>query len=202
MSSSALVSTGSKRRKAASGTVRPERRIADSSRRSPYVSGGPQCTWKRPFVSTPPMSMHSIGQACAHWKHVSHFSVPYSSYRSWRRPRNLGATSALTSGYLIVALGWKNRFRVRPMPRTMPMPGTRLIGSPCDLLHDDDRRRGDEQVEQGRRQEPLPREAHQLVDADAGQRAAHPDEHEHEQERLDHEPHQAGDPVELDVGDP
>ena len=33
----------------------------------------------RPFVSMPPMSMHSIGQAWAHWKHVSHFSVPYSS---------------------------------------------------------------------------------------------------------------------------
>src|SRR3954447_16328302 len=200
MSSSALVSTGSKRRKAASWTVRPERRIADSSRRSPYVSGGPQCTWNRPFVSTPPMSMHSIGQACAHWKHVSHFSVPYSSYRSWRRPRNFGATSALTSGYLIVALGWKNRRSVRPMPRTMPMPGTRLIGSPeLQLLDDDDRRRGDEQVEERRGQEPLPREAHQLVDPDAGERAAHPHEDEHEDERLDHEPGEARDPVELDV---
>ena len=69
----------SKRVKAGSATGRPERRSADSSRRSPYVSGAPQWTWKRPLVSTPPMSMHSIGQAWAHWKQVSHLSVPYSS---------------------------------------------------------------------------------------------------------------------------
>ena len=69
----------SKWAKAASGTGRPERRSADSSRRSPYGSGGPQWTWKRLFVSTPPMSMHSIGQAWAHWKQVSHLSAPYSS---------------------------------------------------------------------------------------------------------------------------
>src|SRR6476620_12503016 len=119
----------------------------------------------------PPMSMHSIGHACAHWKQVSHLGVPYSSYSSWRRPRNLGATSAVTSGYRMVALGAKNRRRVRPMPRTMPMPGTRLIGSPgCQLLDDDDRRRGDEQVQERRRQEPLPREVHELVDPDPGQR--------------------------------
>ena len=62
-----------------SGTVRPERRSANSSRRSAYCSAGPQWTQKRSRVSVPPMSMHSIGHACAHWKHVSHFSVPYSS---------------------------------------------------------------------------------------------------------------------------
>ena len=64
---------------AASATGRPARRIADSSRRSSYVSEAPQWTWKRPLVSMPPMSMHSIGQAWAHWKQVSHLSVPYSS---------------------------------------------------------------------------------------------------------------------------
>src|SRR5712671_4964203 len=72
-------------------------------------AGPPQWTWKRPFVSMPPMSMHSIGQACAHWKQVSHFSAPYSSYRSCRRPRNLCGMSGLTSGYLIVAFGSKKR---------------------------------------------------------------------------------------------
>ncbi len=76
------------------------------------------------------MSMHSIGHACAHWKHVSHLSVPYSSYSSWRRPRNLGATSAGCSGQRTVALGAKNRFRVKVIPRTMPMPGTVLTARP------------------------------------------------------------------------
>src|SRR4051794_12638019 len=202
ISSSADVSTGSNRRNAASATGRPDRRIADSSRRSPYVSGGPQWTWKRPLVSTPPMSMHSIGHACAHWKHVSHLSVPHSSYSSWSRPRYLGATSAGCSGYMIVALGAKNLRRVTPMPRTMPMPGTRLIARSLPSqrgLEHDDRRRGDEQVEQGCGQEPFPREAHEVVDAHARQHAAHPHEEEHEQERLDHEPHQAGKPIPADV---
>ena len=34
---------------------------------------------KPALVSMPPMSMHSIGHAWAHWKQVSHFSVPHSS---------------------------------------------------------------------------------------------------------------------------
>src|SRR3954463_13145885 len=175
---------GSKRANAASGTVRPERRIADSSRRSPYVSGGPQWTWKRPLVSTPPMSMHSIGHACAHWKHVSHLSVPHSSYSSWSRPRYFGATSAGCSGYMIVALGAKNFRSVTVMPRTMPMPGTRLIGPSSRRrgLEHHDGRGGDEQVEERGRQEPFPCEAHQVVDAHARQRAAHPHEEVDEQE--------------------
>ncbi len=78
----------------------------------------------------PPMSMHSIGQAWAHWKQVSHLSVPYSSYSSWRRPRNLGATSAGCSGQRTVALGAKNRLSVNPMPRTRPMPGIVLTRAP------------------------------------------------------------------------
>ena len=78
----------------------------------------------------PPMSMHSMGQAWAHWKQVSHLSVPYSSYRSWRRPRNLGATSAGCSGQRTVALGAKKRLSVNPMPRTRPMPGTVLTRAP------------------------------------------------------------------------
>src|SRR5512132_2505672 len=123
------------------------------------------------------MSMHSMGQAWAHWKHVSHLRVPYSSYSSWRRPRNLGATSACCSGHMIVALGEKNRRRVRPMPRTRPMPGMAVIGcSLDDALDHDDRRRGHEQVEERGGQEPLPREAHQVVDPDPGEGAPHPDE--------------------------
>src|SRR3990172_2026395 len=192
----------SKRVKAWSATGRPGRRTADSSRRSPYVSGGPQWTWNRPLVSMPPMSMHSIGQAWAHWKQVSHLRVPYSSYSSWRRPRNLGATSACTSGHWIVALGAKKRRSVRPMPRTMPMPGIVLICSPglVQRFDDEDRGRGHEQVEQRCGQQPLPREPHQLVDAHPREGAPHPDEDEHEDERLDHEPGQAGEPVEPEIG--
>src|SRR5919109_2829223 len=145
----------------------------------------------------PPMSMHSIGQAWAHWKHVSHLSVPHSSYRSWSRPRNLLATSACCSGYMIVAFGSKNRRSVRAMPLTMPSPGTmKLIGS---ASQHDDRRGGHEQVEQGRRQQPLPGEAHELIDAHARQRPAHPNEGEHEGVRLEHEPEDTGDPVQADV---
>src|SRR5438876_2516608 len=147
----------------------------------------------------PPMSMHSIGHAWAHWKHVSHFSVPYSSYSSWSRPRNLCGTSRRTSGYLIVAFGSKNFRSVRPMPMTMPRPGRRIIdGSSCRVTDEDEGQGGHEQVEERRRQEPLPGEAHQLVDPDAGQRAAHPDEREDEDIALAEEPQQAGDPVEAD----
>src|SRR4051812_25963637 len=201
MASSGARSISSNRSKAWSATGRPDRRIADSSRRSPYVSGGPQWTWKRPLVSTPPMSMHSIGHAWAHWKHVSHLSVPHSSYSSCRRPRYLGATSAGSSGYMIVALGAKNLPSVTPMPRTMPMPGMRLIGrSPrLDGLDHDDGGRRDEQVEQRCGQQPFPREAHEVVDAHARQRAAHPHEEVDEQERFEHEPEDPGEPGELQV---
>ena len=88
------------------------------------------------------------------------------------------------------------------MPRTRPMPGTRLTRVTLDDVDDDDRRRGQEQVEQRRGQQPLPGEAHQLVDPDPGQRAAHPHEDEHEDERLEQEPDEAGDPVEAEVADP
>src|SRR6185503_121935 len=138
----------------------------------------------------PPMSMHSIGQAWAHWKQVSHFSVPYSSYRSWSRPRNLGGTSRRTSGYLIVAFGSKKRRRVRAMPLTMPRPGRLFIGGSSSrgrqsrVADDHEGRRRDEQVEQRGGEEPLPGEPHQLVDPGAGQGAAHPDEEEHERVAL------------------
>src|SRR5438132_709537 len=147
----------------------------------------------------PPMSMHSIGQAWAHWKHVSHFSVPYSSYRSWSRPRNLWGTSTRTSGYMTVTFGEKNLMSVRVIPLTRPRPGSRIIGWPASRRADhDDRRRGHEQVEQRRRQEPLPGEAHQLVDPDAGQRSSHPDEREDEHIGLCQEPQEPGDPVDAD----
>src|SRR5580765_2252318 len=144
----------------------------------------------------PPMSMHSIGQACAHWKQVSHFRAPYSSYRSWRRPRNLCGMLGLTSGYLIVAFGSKKRRRVRPMPLTRPRPGMKVIGRASSRMHDGDRRRGHEQVEQRRREEPFPGEPHQLVDPDTRQRATHPDEGEDEDVRLAEEPEETGDPIE------
>src|SRR5687768_12298127 len=191
-------STAANVRYAGSGTTRPERRRADSSRRSPYVSAAPQWTWYRPRVSMPPMSMHSIGQAWAHWKQVSHLSVPHSSYSSCRRPRNLGETSARASGYMIVTLGSKNRRRVSAIPFARPRPGMKLMRSRSPA-HEDDGGRGHEQVEQRRRQEPLPGEVHELVDAHAGQGAAHPHEDEHERVRLEHEPEDTGDPVETDV---
>ena len=75
----------------------------------------------------PPMSMHSIGQAWAHWKQVSHLSVPYSSYSSWSRPRNLCGTSSRTSGYMTVTFGSKKRRSVRAMPLAMPRPGMKVI---------------------------------------------------------------------------
>src|SRR6266566_4655558 len=147
----------------------------------------------------PPMSMHSIGQAWAHWKQVSHFSVPYSSYRSWSRPRNLWGTSTRTSGYMTVTFGEKNLRSVRVIPLTTPRPGSRIIGRAASLRTDQhDGRRGHEQVQQRRRQEPLPGEAHQLVDPDAGQRSPHPHEREHEDVGLAEEPQQAGDPGEAD----
>src|SRR5512141_1468956 len=125
------------------------------------------------------MSMHSIGQAWAHWKQVSHLSVPHSSYSSWSRPRNLCGTSRRTSGYLIVTFGSKNRRRVSAMPLTMPRPGIRLIEA-ASLDDHHDRRGRDEQVEQRGRQQPFPGEVHELVDPDPRQRSTHPHEGEHE----------------------
>src|SRR3954466_15615475 len=145
----------------------------------------------------PPMSMHSIGQAWAHWKHVSHFSVPYSSYSSWRRPRNRCGTSSRTSGYLIVAFGSKNFLSVRPLPFPTPIPGRRT-NRRASLVDHDERGRRHEQVEQGGGQQPLPGEPHQLVDPDAGQRSAHPDEVEDEEIALAEEPDQACAPVPAD----
>src|SRR5258706_15003829 len=110
--------------------------------------------------------------------------------------------SGLTSGYLIVAFGSKKRRRVRPMPLTMPRPGMKVSGRASSRVHDGDRGGGHEEVEQRRRQEPLPGEPHQLVDPDTGQRATHPDEGEDEDVRLAEEPEETRDPVETDVGDP
>src|SRR5438876_10739832 len=110
--------------------------------------------------------------------------------------------SGLTSGYLIVAFGSKNRRRVSAMPPTMPRPGMRSIRVASSRVHDRDRGGGHEQVEQRGRQEPLPGEPHELVDSDTRERPAHPDEGEDERVRLAEEPQEAGDPVESDVGDP
>ena len=77
------------------------------------------------------MSMHSTGQAWAHWKHVSHLRLPNSSYSSCSRPRNRTATSGFVSGYWMVAFGAKKRRSVRAIPFAMPRPGMKLIeGSP------------------------------------------------------------------------
>src|SRR5574340_59861 len=142
--------------------------MADSSRRSAYCSAGPQWMWKRWRVSTPPMSMHSMGQAWAHWKHVSHLSAPASSKRRTRRPRWRGETSGVTSGYCTVGLRWSIRMKVRAMPLAMPRPGRVMRASSADLLDDEDRRGSHEDVDEGRGQKPLPGEAHQLIDPDPG----------------------------------
>src|SRR5688572_459091 len=86
------------------------------------------------------------------------------------------------------------------MPMAMPQPGTLLIrpmsaplfaSLPRELLDEQDRASGHEHVEQRDLDQPLPGEAHELVDAHARQRAAHPNEDEDERERLDDEPEQA-----------
>src|SRR3954454_7902257 len=106
-----------------------------------------------------------------------------------------------SSGYWMVFLGWTMRTNVWSMPLAMPQPGTRdmtlILRSPCrELLDDEDGAGGDERVEQRDLDQPLPREAHELVDAHSRQRAAHPDEDEGERECLDHEPEQADDDLE------
>src|SRR5438132_13514583 len=106
--------------------------------------------------------MHSIGQAWAHWKHVSHFSVPYSSYRSWSRPRNLCGTSTRTSGYMTVTFGEKNLRSVRVIPLTTPRPGSRIIGRAASLRADHhDGRRGPAQLEERLREQPRTSPAHE-----------------------------------------
>src|SRR5687767_15684903 len=53
-------------------------------------------------------------------------------------------------------------------------------------VHDDERR--DQQIDDCRRQQPLPAELHQLVVAIPGQRPPHPDIEEEDCEQLDEEP--------------
>src|SRR3954454_10030487 len=121
---------------------------------------------------TPPMSAYSIGGGGAHWKNDSQLSVPHSSYSSWRPPADFGATSAGFSWYMIVALGAKNLRSVTVMPRTMPRPGTSLIGRSSRRrgLEHHDGRGGDEQFEERGGQQPFPCETHEVVDAHARQR--------------------------------
>src|ERR1039457_2028684 len=54
---------------------------------------------------------------------------------------------------------------------------------------------GHQQVEHGHREEKLPREAHQLVVTEAGQRAANPHKQEKDRSRLGREPEQRQEPA-------
>ena len=67
----------------------------------------------------------------------------------------------------------------------------------ASCVEDEDRAGRHEDVEQRDLDQPLPGEAHQLVDAHARQRAAHPHEDEREGERLEQEPEQADDASKL-----
>src|SRR5579859_4765291 len=101
----------------------------------------------------------------------------------------------------MVAFGSKKWRSVTAIPLTMPRPGSWLTMRPSrtvSLADHHDRRRGGEEVEERSGQEPLPGEAHQLVDPHPWQGAAEPDEGEHEDVRLAEEPDEAGDPVEAD----
>src|SRR3990170_3746132 len=100
--------------------------------------------------------------------------------------------SGRTSGYWRVTFGEKKLRKVVAMPLAMPEPGigirSFLLASQVEYHNLDGR---DEQVDERQREQHLPGNAHELVDADARQRRAQPDGHEHEQVRLQEEPQDA-----------
>src|SRR5690349_4013978 len=66
---------------------------------------------------------------------------------------------------------------------------TSMLGKPCD------EEAGHQQVQHGDREKALPGEAHQLVVAEARQRAAHPDEREQNKSDLRQKPEQRQKPA-------
>src|ERR671911_894710 len=95
------------------------------------------------------------------------------------RPRQRSGMGGRSSGYWRVTFGAKKLRKVVTMPLAMPTPGN-AISAALSQLEDYDRDRGQEQVHERERQEHLPGHAHQLVDADAGERPAQPDGDRHE----------------------
>ena len=140
------------------------------------------------------MSMISIGQAVAHWKQVSHLSVARLVVEQQQPAAVMWRDVLDVLGVLDGDLGLEEAgAKVWTMPMAMPQPGhsAKVLTLASELLDDQDRAGRDEDVEQRDLDQPLPGEAHQLVDAHARQRAPHPHEDEHEREHLGDEPEEA-----------
>src|SRR5450432_3910554 len=101
-------------------------------------------------------------------------SAPINRYR----PASATITTISESALWI---GWRCKIRLTA-PRIAIAARTKKTISGAFILvapqHDDGR--GDHHVRQGDRQQQLPTEGHQLVVAEAGQRAAHPNVNEQE----------------------
>src|SRR5918995_4642779 len=106
------------------------------------------------------------------------------------RPRQRSGMGGRSSGYWRVTFGAKKLRKVVTMPLAMPMPGNAISAASSQVEHHD-RDGGDEQVHERQRQQHLPGDAHELVDAHAGQRPAQPDGDRHEDVRLEEEPEDA-----------
>src|SRR5436309_15826272 len=74
-------------------------------------------------------------------------------------------------------------------------PGNRedYFSLEIELLSEEYHDRGDGDVRQRQRNHPLPSEVHQLVEAEARERRAEPDVHQHEEHHLADENHRAED---------
>src|SRR5918994_7240900 len=104
------------------------------------------------------------------------------------RPRQRSGIGGRSSGSGRVTFGVKKLRNVTAMPLAMPKPGNAMLSSLASQVEHHDGDGGDEQVHERQRQEDLPGDAHQLVDAYAGKGAAHPDRDGDEDVGLQEEP--------------
>src|SRR3712207_6827951 len=127
------------------------------------------------------MEMQWSGQILMHCKHAMQRSMSTVS-----SPRLRSGSSRLYSGYWRVIFCWKRCLRVTPIPFKIPCP---TCGTLENLLQNKHRCCDDEQPDERQRDEHLPAEVHELVHPEPGDAPPYPLEGEHDERRLEAEPH-------------
>src|SRR5947207_3112029 len=112
-------------------------------------------------------------------------SAPSSRYRMASDPITPTSEIALEIGWVCTTTLMAHTSAINAKIRKSM---TSMSRKPCD------QEAGHEQVQDGHGKKPFPREAHQLVVAEAGHRAAHPHESEENEAGLGREPEQRQQP--------
>src|ERR1035437_1335232 len=117
-------------------------------------------------------------------------SAPSSRYRTAREPITPTSDSALEIGCVCTTtlMAHTTAINAKMRKSMTSIYFVVLFRKPCN------QEAGHQQVEHGHREEKLPREAHQLVVTEAGQRGANPHKEEEDRSRLGREPEQRQEP--------